>query len=115
MSKKSEIGFTYKNGQREVDLRDAAVHAHVAGEQNGKGEHLAPHEQSRQAHEHSPNGHSENGAATVGHGIAVFGHKEIAQLAHELWVERGCPEGSPEEDWFRAAETLRARAHTPTP
>ena len=47
--------------------------------------------------------------ATVGHGIKTFGHEEIAALANELWRARGCPQGSPEEDWFRAAEQLRAR------
>jgi Protein of unknown function (DUF2934) len=35
-------------------------------------------------------------------------HEQIAALAHALWQERGCPEGSPEEDWFRAEEELRA-------
>ena len=31
----------------------------------------------------------------------------IEELAHALWEERGCPIGSPEEDWFRA-ESLAA-------
>ena len=31
---------------------------------------------------------------------------EIAALAYELWQERGCPEGSPEIDWFRAEHEL---------
>jgi len=35
---------------------------------------------------------------------------DIAALAHSLWQARGCPEGSPEQDWFRAAEELRTRA-----
>jgi hypothetical protein len=47
-----------------------------------------------------------------GHGVAAFGHDDIAALAHELWQARGCPQGSPEEDWFRAAEQLRARSYT---
>ncbi len=33
----------------------------------------------------------------------------IAALAHELWVRRGCPQGSPEEDWYRAEEELKNR------
>ena len=33
--------------------------------------------------------------------------QEIAQLAYELWMERGQPEGSPEEDWFRARDLVR--------
>jgi hypothetical protein len=35
--------------------------------------------------------------------------RQIAALAYQLWVERGCPEGSAGEDWFRAEERLRAR------
>ncbi len=33
---------------------------------------------------------------------------EIAARAHRCWHERGCPEGSPEEDWHRAEQELRA-------
>ena len=44
------------------------------------------------------------------HGIAIFGHGEISELAYSLWQGRGCPEGSPEEDWFHAAHQLRARS-----
>jgi hypothetical protein len=35
--------------------------------------------------------------------------EQIALLAHQLWEQRGCPEGSPEEDWFRAEQELAAR------
>jgi hypothetical protein len=28
-------------------------------------------------------------------------------LAYEFWRARGCPQGSPEEDWFLAEEQLR--------
>jgi hypothetical protein len=34
-------------------------------------------------------------------------HEQIAALAYALWQERGCPEGSPEVDWFKA-EALAA-------
>ncbi len=34
---------------------------------------------------------------------------EISALAYELWIERGCPIGSPEVDWFRAEEDLKRR------
>ena len=71
--------------------------------------HLTGHELSRQAHEHSQGIHQPTPAATSGHGIATFGHDEIAALAYELWQARGCPNGSPEEDWFRAAEELWSR------
>ena len=35
-------------------------------------------------------------------------HEQIAVLAYELWQQRGCPEGCPEEDWFRAEHELTA-------
>lgn len=34
---------------------------------------------------------------------------QIAALAHALWRERGCPEGSPEEDWFTAEQEIKER------
>jgi hypothetical protein len=34
--------------------------------------------------------------------------EEIAKLAYLLWEERGAPLGSPEIDWERAEEALRA-------
>lgn len=38
-------------------------------------------------------------------------HQEIAILAYHFWQEWGCPIGSPEEDWFRAEQSLRAAQH----
>lgn len=35
-------------------------------------------------------------------------YEEISVLAYSLWEARGRPEGTPEEDWFKAEETLRA-------
>ena len=35
-------------------------------------------------------------------------HEEIQALAHALWQQRGCPEGSPEEDWLAAEQQLRS-------
>jgi hypothetical protein len=35
---------------------------------------------------------------------------EIAALARALWKARGCPEGLPEEDWFRAERALKLHA-----
>ena len=32
--------------------------------------------------------------------------ERIAQIAYLLWLERGCPQGSPAEDWFRAETVL---------
>lgn len=110
----SKDASDYQNRQqRATELRDLSAHEHRVAGQQGKNEHLTGNELSRQALEHSPTAqHEAQTGATVGHGIAAFGHADIAALAHELWQARGCPDGSPEEDWFRAAEELRARAHT---
>jgi len=35
---------------------------------------------------------------------------EIAALAYTYWAGRGCQGGSPEEDWLRAENELRAKA-----
>jgi hypothetical protein len=104
MSTRYNDGSHYENHQRAAELHDIAAHAHrSADEQRGKQDHLTGQERSRQALEHSQAAH-----AHTQHAVATFGHKEIAALAHQLWVARGCPEGSPEEDWFRAAEELRS-------
>ncbi len=34
-------------------------------------------------------------------------HEEVERKAYECWMSRGCPEGSPEEDWFEAERELR--------
>jgi hypothetical protein len=34
------------------------------------------------------------------------GPDQIARLAYSYWQARGCPEGSPEEDWLRAEAEL---------
>lgn len=109
MSTRFNNGSHYENHQRAAELHDVAAHAHRVGEQQGKQEHLTGHEQSRDAQEKPEEAHLPAHAPTVGHGIAAFGHKEIAALAHDLWMARGCPKGSPEVDWNEAAEQLRAR------
>ena len=40
---------------------------------------------------------------------------QIRQKAHELWVERGCPDGTPDEDWYRAEELLQKTAIVKSP
>jgi len=42
---------------------------------------------------------------------ADFGYtkEDVAAHAYRCWHERGCPEGSPEQDWLRAEEELRSR------
>lgn len=37
-------------------------------------------------------------------------NEEIAQLAHQLWNDRGRQHGRDAEDWFRAEELLRGKA-----
>ena len=43
-------------------------------------------------------------AATAGN------HEEARQLAYSYWQARGCPDGSPEEDWLLAERELSSRA-----
>ncbi len=33
--------------------------------------------------------------------------QDLAKLAYALWEERGCPYGSPDQDWFEAEHRLR--------
>jgi hypothetical protein len=34
----------------------------------------------------------------------------VAELAYTLWESRGCPIGSPEDDWFKAEQELASTA-----
>lgn len=113
MSSRYNNGSHYENHPQAAELNDGAAHAHRVAEQQGKQDHLTGHEDSRQLLEHSPEARQHDPVpATVGHGIRAFGHADIAALAYELWQARGCPHGSPEEDWFHAAEHLRSRAYS---
>ncbi len=94
--------------------RDLAAHAHRSGsEHHGKEDHLTGHESSRQALEHSNQAYlhtqEEHQGTKTGQGTHAPSKQAIAALAYELWQGRGCPEGSPEEDWHRAVEELRSR------
>ena len=115
MSTRYNNGSHYENHQLAAELHDAAAHAHRrAAEAHEKQNHQTGHEHSRQALEHSERAYRHNAQFERGamneHGIAIFGHAEIAELAYALWQARGCPQGSPEEDWLHAAHALRARA-----
>ncbi len=35
-------------------------------------------------------------------------HEQISELAYGPWIERGCPEGSAEQNWYDAEARLRA-------
>jgi hypothetical protein len=111
MSTRYNNGSHYENHQRAAELHDAAAHAHRVAEQGGKQDHLTGHEHSRQALEQSQEAHRHTQKAAARPGIAAFGHDDIAVLAHQLWQARGCPDGSPEEDWFHATEQLRSRSY----
>jgi hypothetical protein len=37
----------------------------------------------------------------------------ISTRAYELWRERGCPNGSDQDDWFRAEQELKAHGAPP--
>ena len=113
MSTHDHNGSHYQNHQRAADLHDSAAHlhdsaahAHRVAEQNEQQDHLTGHEHSRQALEHSRDAHQHS------QGISPFGHEQFQALAHQLWQARGCPEGSPQQDWFNAAEKLRSRAES---
>ena len=32
--------------------------------------------------------------------------EQIAALAHALWQARGCPDGTPDEDWLQAEQEI---------
>jgi hypothetical protein len=37
---------------------------------------------------------------------------DIAALAYELWQQRGCPEGSSEEDWYEAERKIQSQTES---
>ena len=91
--------------RRAAELHDIAAHAHnSAAVAHEKQDHATGHERSRRALEHSAEAfqRSELALAHKAHGIETSGHHEIATMAYAIWQSRGCPEGSPEEDWSRA-------------
>ena len=114
MSTHYKKGSPYENHQAAAELQDNAAHVHsVAAQHQGEQDHQTGHEATRQAMEHSEKayGHTQelHQKPTTDHGFITFGHQDIATLAYQLWQERGCPEGSPEEDWTKAVAQLRAR------
>lgn len=110
MSTRFNNGSHYENHPRAAELHDLATHAHRVAEQHSDRDHLTGHEQTRQAMEHVQGVQQASEGPGKVHGIVTFGHEEIEKLAYELWQERGCPHGSPQEDWYQAAKDLRARS-----
>jgi Protein of unknown function (DUF2934) len=41
---------------------------------------------------------------------AQFSRESIEKLAYQYWLNRGCPSGSAEEDWYQAERALMAEA-----
>jgi hypothetical protein len=39
--------------------------------------------------------------------LAALEHERIAALAYFYWQQRGCPEGSPDDDWLCAERHIR--------
>jgi hypothetical protein len=39
-------------------------------------------------------------------------HSAVRNLAYDLWCLRGCPDGSPEVDWFAAEKQLTGEQPT---
>jgi hypothetical protein len=104
--------------QISAERRDIPEHAHSsAAAHHGKEEHLTGNESSRQGREHTNKDyliaqkeHQGQGTGQSADGIAHEAREgHIAALAYKLWQGRSCPEGSPDEDWFRAVESLRSR------
>jgi len=46
---------------------------------------------------------------------SILQHDQIAARAFQLWLERGCPEGSADEDWHRAEAELRVESRSNEP
>ena len=42
----------------------------------------------------------------------VTSTSDIAALAYELWQQRGCPEGSPEQDWYEAERKVQSQTES---
>lgn len=97
----------HETHQKAAEYQDLSAHvARSTATQHGHGreDHLTRHERSRQALEQSKNPYPQSLQ------MHEANEQQIAALAYELWQARGCPEGSPQEDWSRAVEQLR---HTP--
>ena len=115
MSTRYNNGSHYENHQRAAELHDAAAHAHrSAAEAHEKQDHQTGQELSRRALEYSQQAYEHTGLTRRNsvneHGVAIFGHSDVEVLAHALWQARGCPQGSPDQDWYQAGHDLRARA-----
>ena len=115
---RAQVMTMHESKQIAAERRDLAEHAHATGAaHHGKEGHLSGNESSRLGQEHTNKAyltaqqeHQGPGTGQSAEGIAHEAKQhQIASLAYKLWQGRSCPEGSPEEDWFRASEELRSR------
>ena len=56
--------------------------------------------------------HRSDEATDLGIEHRTLDQEAIARLAYFYWVERGCPNDSPDEDWLRAEAELRIPARS---
>jgi hypothetical protein len=110
MSTRYNNGSHYENHQRAAELHDQAAHSHrAAADHSGKEDHQTGQEQSARAREHSQQAYVRSQQVHREASDAIeFGYDETAALAYKLWHARGCPDGSPEQDWSAAVEQLRS-------
>ena len=102
-------GSHYDNHRQAAEIHDKAAHMHLAASASrDHQDHATGHEDTRRALEHS---HQAFQRTEIAHQTAVQPHRlqdsDISLMAYELWVARGCPEGTPEHDWELAKERLR--------
>lgn len=55
-----------------------------------------------------------NEAAPEAPAAANPDHSSIAALAYQLWMARGCPIGSDQDDWYLAESMLKSRGEEET-
>ena len=41
---------------------------------------------------------------------ASVNHEAVEAMAYQLWLQRGCPTGSEQEDWYRAEAELKDKS-----
>jgi hypothetical protein len=68
--------------------------------------------QEEHAHTARESSHSSNETTDLAIEHPGVDQEAIARLAYFYWEERGCPNDSPDEDWFRAEAELRNRLAT---
>jgi len=97
--------------QKTTEIRNRPTYTHSsAAVQHGKEDHLTGHERTRQELEHTKQAFEHAQQSQQNPRVEPqAAESAIAARAYELWQARGCPLGSPERDWFQAAEELRSR------